>query len=62
MLDSQAGLQDGDGNNEVRCQHDVLLPVDTEAVGGELLAQDVECAGDILGPFVDDVVVLICLH
>jgi hypothetical protein len=62
MLDSQAGLQDGDRNDEVRCQDDVLLPVDTETVGRELLAENVECASDILGPFVDDVVVGICFY
>jgi hypothetical protein len=41
-LDAQSGLQDGDGNDEVRGQDDVVLPIDVESVRGELLSENVE--------------------
>lgn len=57
LLDAERrdGLEDGHGDDKVRGQHDVVLKVDAQAVGAELLAEDVERALDILGPLVDDV-------
>ena len=42
-------------------QDDVLVPVDCETVGRELLAEDVECGVNIFGPLVNDVEVGVSL-
>ena len=62
MLDAQGRLENGQGNDEVAGEEDVVLPVDTQAVGRELLPEDVERAGDILGPLVNNVEVAVRLH
>ena len=61
LLDAgcRGGLEDGDGYDEVAGQYDVLVEVDAQAVGRELLAKDVEGRADIFGPLVDDVEVCI---
>jgi hypothetical protein len=41
-LDAESGLQDGDGDDKVRGQDNVVLPVDVESVRGELLSENVE--------------------
>lgn len=52
---SRGRLENGDGNNEVGREDDVLVPVDGEAVGGELLAEDIEGSRNVFWPFVDDI-------
>lgn len=49
------GFEDGDWDDEVRGQDDVLLEIDAEAVRAELLAKDVQGRGHIFRPLVDDV-------
>ena len=61
ILSAQARLEDAKRDNEIRGQDKILLEVDGEAVGRELLAENVESALDILGPLVDDVEVGISL-
>jgi len=56
------GLEDRDGHDEVGCQDDVVLEVDGQAMRAELLAEDVEGRGNILGPLVDDVELGISLN
>ena len=62
LLNSEGRLEDRDGGDEVGGQHDVLLEVDGKTVRNELLLEDTENAGDILGPFVDNVEVGIGLN
>jgi hypothetical protein len=50
-----SGFEDRDGYNEVRGEDDVVLVIDGEAVGRELLAEDVQRGGYIFGPLMDDV-------
>lgn len=57
MFDPEGWLQDRDRHDKVGCQDEVVLKIDAETVGRELLAEDVEHAGDIFRPLVDDVVV-----
>jgi len=61
ILSAQARLEDAKRDNEIRGQDKILLEVDGETVGRELLAENVESALDILGPLVDDVEVGISL-
>lgn len=58
---ARAGLQDGDRDDEVRGENQVVLPVDGETVGGKGLAENVDGAGQILRVLSDDVEVLIGL-
>lgn len=58
---SRAGLQNTDGLHKVRCQNELLLPVDGQPVRGELLIQDVEDSWDILGPLVNDIKLVVGL-
>lgn len=55
LLDAESGLENAERHNKVRSQDDLLLKVDAEAVGVELLAENVEGALNIFGPLVDDV-------
>jgi hypothetical protein len=55
------GLQDCYWDYEVGCEDDVLVEVDGEAVGRELLAENVERGAYVFGPLVDDVEVGVCL-
>lgn len=63
LLDAQSGLQDRDGNDKVRSQNDVAVPVDRQPMGGVLLPEDVEGAGHVGqgGPLGNDVKVLVRL-
>lgn len=62
MTHSSAGFQDRDGFDEIRSENKLLLPVNAQSMRRELLAQDVESALHILGPFVDDVKIGISLN
>lgn len=62
LLDTKSGLENGDGNDKVRGENNLLVKVDAEAVGRELLAENVEGTLDILGPLVDDVATGISLN
>ena len=62
MNDLQAWLQNRKGNDEIRGEDDVLVPVDTQAMWVELLSENVKGAGDIFWPLVDDIEVGICLY
>lgn len=57
LLDTVDGsrLEDGDWDDEVRGQDDVVLEINGEAMGAELLAENIEGGRNIFGPFVDDV-------
>lgn len=55
-------LENGNWDDEVGCQDDVVLPVNGQTMGTELLAKNVECAFDIFGPLVDDVEIGIGLN
>lgn len=59
MLDAGGGLEDGEGNNKVRRQANLLLIVDGQTMRAELLLEDIECALNILWPLMDDVKILI---
>lgn len=59
--DACAGLEDGDGDDEVRGEDQVGIPVDGETVGGKGLPEDVDGAGQILRVLSDDVEVLVGL-
>lgn len=58
---AEGGLEDGDGNDEVRGEDQIFLEADGETVGGELGGGSIGEAGDGFGPFVDDVEVGISL-
>jgi hypothetical protein len=55
LLDAECGLEDGQRHNIVRCKHDVVFPVNAQAMGTELFAQDIESPLNILGPLVNDI-------
>lgn len=55
MLDSNRWLQNTKRDNEVRGENEILLPVNTETVGVELFAEDVEETGNIFGELMNDV-------
>lgn len=52
---SRSRLKDRDGNDEVGCENELLVPVDGKTVRRELLAENVKGGLDIFGPLVDDV-------
>lgn len=56
-----AWLQDGDRDDEVRGEDQVVLPVDGETVGSKGLAENVDGGGQILRVLSDDVEILIGL-
>jgi hypothetical protein len=60
--DGASRLEDGDRDNKVGSQYDLLIEVDGQTMGRELLAEDVEGRLDIFWPFVDDVEVGISLN
>ena len=62
MANSETGLQDTDRLDKVRCENQLLLPVNAQSVRRELLTQNVEGALHILRPLVDDVKVGIGLN
>lgn len=55
LLDAVGGLEDGQGDDEIRGQDDVLVKVDAQTVRGELFAKNVEKTVHVLWPFVEDV-------
>ena len=58
---ARSRLQNAQRHDKIARQNHVLVPIDCQPVGGELLAEDVERAGDVLGMLGDDVVVCVCL-
>lgn len=61
MDNARAGLEDGDRDDEVRGEDQVVFPVDGETVGSKGLAENVDGAGQILRVLSDDVEVLVGL-
>lgn len=61
MLNPKGRLEDRDGNDEVRCEDDILVPVNGQTVRVERFFDDVEISCNISEgwEFVDDVVVCI---
>jgi len=61
MLDPKGRLQDGNGNDEVGGEKDVLVPINGQTMGIEWLFHNIEISGNIGQgrEFVDDVVVCI---
>jgi len=55
VLDTERRFQDGDRDDEVGCQHHVVLEIDAQTMGRELLAQNVESSRDVFGPLVNNV-------
>lgn len=55
LLNTQGRLEDRDGNNKVRGQDDALIEVNSQTVGAELLAENVQRASNILRPLVNDI-------
>ena len=55
LLDSKrrGRLENGDGNNEVRGEDELLVPVNGETVWAELLAENVQGGTNIFGPLVN---------
>lgn len=53
--DAEGGLEDGHGLDKVRGENQLPLPVDAQTVRRELLSQNVQQAGRVLRPLVDDV-------
>jgi hypothetical protein len=51
----RVGLEDGQGDDEISGQDDVLVKVDAQTVRGELFAKNVEKNVHVLWPFVEDV-------
>ena len=62
MTDTQGRLQNSNRLHKVRSKDQLLLPVDAQTVGRELLTQDVEGTLDILWPLVNDVKIGISLN
>jgi hypothetical protein len=56
--DAKTRLEDRDRNNKVRSENDVLLEINVQSVGRELAAENLQGTLNILGPLVDNVVVL----
>jgi len=60
--DSQARLQNREGDNKVGCEDYTLLKINVQAVRRELRTKDVQSAIHIFRPFMDDVVVLVSFN
>lgn len=60
-LNTKSRLENGDRNDKVRGKDQIVLKIDGETVGRELLAENVQGAFDVFRPLVDDVVVLVGL-
>ena len=59
-VDTKSRLENGNRDNEIRSQDEVLLEIDCESVRVELLSQDVKGAGDISWVLSNDIKVAVC--
>lgn len=55
MLNTKGWLQDSHGDNKVRGENEVLLPINTETVRAELLSEYIESSCDVFGELMDNV-------
>ena len=61
-LDTSSGLKDGQRDDEVRGEDELVLPVDAQTMGRELLLKDVESALGVLRPLVENVTLGVSLN